>query len=98
MREGGAARNYIGHSQKTYKDNPIVEGVIECINHGKGGPRENVDLKNLDPGDVMKNVDGIVPVLEKEGERGSQTKRFLYDLAETMVSASGSGLIGTGKG
>ncbi len=41
MREGGAARNYIGHSQKTYKDNPIVEGVIECINHGKGGPREN---------------------------------------------------------
>ncbi len=45
----------------------------------------------------MKNVDGIVPVLEKEGERGSQTKRFLYDLAETMVSASGSGLIGTGE-
>jgi hypothetical protein len=96
MRAGGAAAKYVSASQNTYKGNPIVEGVISSIQQRKGEKKEQVDLKNLDTAEVMKGVDDIVPILDAEGERGAQTKSFLYGLAESMVSASGSGFMGSG--
>ena len=96
MRAGGAAAKYVNQSQNTYKGNPIVEGVINAI-HREGKQREKVDIKNLDSTEVMKKVDEINPILEAEGEQGTQTKNFIYGLAETMVSASGSGFMGSGK-
>jgi hypothetical protein len=97
MREGGAARKYASHSQNTYKGNPIVEGVINSINHRKEEHQEKVDIKNLDSAEVLKRVDEIDPLLVSAGEHGTQTKSFIYGLAETMVNASGSGFLGTGE-
>jgi hypothetical protein len=97
MREGGAAAKYVKHSQNTYKGNPIVEGVIDSINQKKGEHKEKADLKNFDTTEVIKKVDEIQPILESGGDQGMQTKNFLYGLAETMVSASGSGFMGSGK-
>lgn len=97
MRAGGAAAKYVSASQDTYKGNPIVEGVISSIQKRKGEQKEQVDLKNLDTAMVMRGVDEIVPILDAEGERGAQTKDFLYGLGESMVSASGSGFMGSGE-
>lgn len=97
MKAGGAAAKYVSQSQNTYKGNPIVEGVIRSIQRQKDEHKAKVDLKNLDLTEVMKKVDEVDPLLESEGERGMQTKNFIYGLAETMVNASGSGFLGTGK-
>jgi hypothetical protein len=97
MREGGAASKYVRQSQNTYKGNPIIEGVANSVINGKGRPKEKTDIKNLDSAEVMRRVDEISPILEPEGEQGTQTKNFIYGLAETMVNASGSGFMGTGK-
>jgi hypothetical protein len=96
MREGGAASKYIRQSQGAYKANPIIAGVTNSIIHSKG-EREKVDLKSVDPAEVMKKVDEIVPILEAEREQGTQTKTFIYGLAKAMVGASGSGFMGTGE-
>ena len=96
MKAGGAAARYMGQSQNAYRGNPIVEGVISSIQDRKED-RKQVDLKNLDLADVMKNVDEIVPILEAEREQGTQTKSFLLGLARIMVNASGSGFMGSGE-
>ena len=93
----GAVVKYIGRSEDTYRDNPIVGSVIGSIRRTKGEPGDKVDFKTLDAAEVMRAADEVAPMLEAEGERGAQTKAFLYGLAETMVSASGSGLMGMGK-
>ena len=97
MRAGGAAAKYVSQSENTYKGNPIVEGVIHSIQKEKEEHKEKADLKSLDLTEVMRKVDEIEPLLETEGERGTQTKNFLYGMAETMANASGSGFLGTGK-
>lgn len=97
MRESGAAAKFIINSKNTYKGNPIVEGVIDSISHRKGEHKEKVDLKNLTPDEIMNRVDEIDPILESTGENGTQTKKFIYGLAETVVNASGSGFMGTGE-
>ncbi len=97
MRESGAAAKFITNSKNTYKGNPIVEGVINSLSHRKGEHKEKIDVKNLAPGEVMRRVDEIDPILESAGEHGMQTKNFIYGLAETVVNASGSGFMGTGE-
>lgn len=54
-------------------------------------------MKELESGVVMSKVDEMMSLLEAKGEQGAQTKAFLYGLAETMVSASGSGFMGAGE-
>lgn len=40
---------------------------------------------------------GLDDLLKDAGEEGSQVKNFVFDLAERVTSASGSGLFGTGQ-
>lgn len=93
----GASVKYIRQAKDTYRGNPIVEGAIDRIAHQRGKPEAMVDVQELESGVVMSKVDEMMSLLEAEGEQGAQTKAFLYGLAETMVSASGSGFMGTGE-
>jgi hypothetical protein len=93
----GASVKFIRGARETYKGNPIVEGVIDRISRQRGKPEAMVDVKELSSALVMAKVDSLMPLLEAEGEHGAQTRAFIYALAETMVSASGSGFLGTGE-
>jgi len=97
MREAGAAAKYLANSKNTYKGNPIVEGVIDSLSHRKGEFQEKVDLRTLDNTAVMTKVDEITPILDAAGEQGTQTKAFMYGLAEAVVGASGSKFMGSGE-
>ncbi len=98
LREGGAAAKFVKNSKNTYKGNPIVEGLLQAFSQRKNWEHnEKLDYKNLNDKDVMKGVDEIEPILESAGEHGKQTKDFIFGLAEAMVSASGSGFMGTGE-
>ncbi|MDW5563768.1 MAG: hypothetical protein SA339_11125 [Methanomassiliicoccus sp.] len=96
MREAGAAAKYITTSKNTYHENLIVQGTIDALSHRKDGHKEKVDIETLNIDAVMKKVDEIVPMLDSAGVHGTQTKTFLYGLAEAVVNASGSGFLGTG--
>ncbi len=97
MRESGAAAKYLANSQNTYKDNYIVQGIVRSLSKRKGEHTEKADLRTLDTSEVMKKVDDINPILDGAMEQGTQTKSFLYGLAEAVVNASGSGFMGSGQ-
>jgi hypothetical protein len=97
LREAGALAGFLSSSADQFKGNGIMEGLLNAIQGQEGlDMLKNLDLANLDPGDVLKGAGGLDDALKDAGDDGAPVKQFVYDLANQVASAAGGGLFGTG--
>jgi hypothetical protein len=95
--------DFLREAPTKFAGNEIVSSIVNAIMHsGEGSAatttgEERVNLNDLDLGSVLSSVSGITGLLQGAGAQGEQTKGFIYELAESVAKASGSGLFGTGE-
>ena len=70
---------------------PKEEGTTTTTTPTTTNP-ENIDLSR-----VLSSISGITSVLDGLGDKGKQVKQFIYEIAEHIANAAGSGLFGTGQ-
>jgi hypothetical protein len=101
IRETRSISEFMGSAAENYAGNPLVEGIIGALTGGSDEFKDLLDdapdLGNLDLDSVLATVTEADGLLAGFGEVGTQFKLFLMDLVGKVVTASGSGLFGTGQ-
>lgn len=97
IREGAAIANYFADTAASYGENPLINGVVDAFIKGDAGQNiSELAGETKDIGTVMNIVGGLDSLLSGAGEQGVEVKQFIYGLAETVASAAGEGLFGSG--
>lgn len=97
IREAGALGTFVQESLERFKGNDLITGVAETLLSGvQSGEGGGVDLTALEPDQIISNLtQGISAV--PDDANGAQFKGYLYELAEKIASAAGTGLFGGGE-
>ncbi|MCA9905549.1 MAG: hypothetical protein KC547_16955 [Anaerolineae bacterium] len=98
LREGGALATALSGAADQFKGNNLMEGLLGALTGDEGkNLLSNLDLEKLDLGNVMNMVGGLDNVLGDAGDEAEPVKGFIFDVAEKMAGAAGSGVFGTGQ-
>lgn len=89
-REASAGLNYFGTALERFNNNAAVLRVLAYMEQELPG-----DIGAIDYDDVLARVDRIDTLLAGTPDAPGY-KQFIYELAETVASASGAGLFGRG--
>jgi len=96
LREVGALSDFLTEAAEQFQNNTLIQGVIKGLTV-EANPLDNLDLSTLTSDTVMTQVSGLSGLLADFGAEGEQVKQFIYTMAEKIVGASGSGLLGLGE-
>ncbi|MGQ9888170.1 MAG: hypothetical protein ACUVSX_06710 [Aggregatilineales bacterium] len=89
-REASAGLNYFDTALERFNDNAAVLRVLAYMEQELPG-----DIGAIDWDDVLARLDRIDTLLAGTPDAPGY-KQFIYELAETVASASGAGLFGSG--
>jgi hypothetical protein len=99
VREMGALAGFLRESSEQFKDNPLVSQVISALtakpDEDAGSQAGQPEPVTLSITDILGKADSLNSLLASI-PGGDDVKRFIYQLAEKIASASGSGLFGSG--
>jgi hypothetical protein len=97
LREAGALAGVLSNAGEQFKGNALMEGLLGSLTGEEGtNLLKNLDLGNLDLGNVMNQVGGLDDTLKDAGEDGAPVKQFIFDVANQVANAAGGGLFGSG--
>jgi hypothetical protein len=91
-RELKAIVEFAGEAATQYGDDPVMSGLLEQL---QGNFMDDVNIEAIDANAVLAGINGLDSLLPPH--IAATVKPFIYELAERVANAAGTGLFGTGE-